>query len=56
MAVDFDDGHRAATTTITGRNVGADSTSGHGDPYIARLEAEKAELRRERELGAGQCQ
>ena len=52
--MDFDNGHGRATTTINGSNVGAGSTSGHENSYIARLEAEKAALRRERELGAGQ--
>ena len=55
MTVYSGDGHRTATTTLNGRSVGAGSTSGHRDPYIARLEAERDNLRRERELGAGQC-
>ena len=53
MTVDFGDGKGKAKTTITGSNVGAGSTSGDGNSYIARLEAEKAALRHECRLEAG---
>ena len=53
MTVDSIKGHGEATTTTNGSNAGAGSTSGDGSSSIARLEAEKAGLRRESELGAG---
>ena len=56
MTVDSIKGHGEATTTINGSNVGAGSTPGDGSSSIARSEADKAALRRERELGAGNSQ
>ena len=50
MTVDFGDGHGAATTAIDGRDPGAGSTSGHGDPYD-----ELAELICQYEMLAAQC-
>ena len=53
MTVDSIRGPGEATTTINESNVGFGSTPGDGSSSIARLEADKAALRRERELGAG---
>ena len=52
MAVGPGDGPRAATTTSNERGLEAGTTPGHENSYIAR---KIAELRRERELGVGQC-
>ena len=56
VTVSLDGGHGAATTAIDGRDLGAGSTSLHRDPYIGLLEDELAELIRQYEMMAGQCQ
>ena len=53
--VSLDEGHAVVTTAIDGRDLGAGSTSRHGDPYIGLLEDELAELIRQYEMLAAQC-